>query len=190
MIQIIPNWHPIFVHFTIGLLGLSVLLFFVSLFVDDSSRLGGFVTTMAKGCLWFGTLFAIATAIAGWFAFNSVRHDTPSHAAMSIHRNWALATLTVFLVLAVWSIIRERRGNTGNRIVFVLAMLIAGGLLARTGWLGGEAVYRYGLGVMSMPKVEEGADGHAHGQGGHAARPVDQKPSTRSGAHDEGGHAH
>lgn len=30
MIIIIPNWYPIFVHFTIGLLSISVLFYFAA----------------------------------------------------------------------------------------------------------------------------------------------------------------
>jgi hypothetical protein len=47
---------------------------------------------MANWSLWSGCLFAIATAIAGWLAYNSVAHDSASHAAMTLHRNWALPT--------------------------------------------------------------------------------------------------
>lgn len=32
MIEIIPNWHPIFVHFTIALLTISTLLYVAGLF--------------------------------------------------------------------------------------------------------------------------------------------------------------
>ena len=35
-------------------------------------------------------------------------------------------------------------------------------MLIITGWLGSEAVYRYGLGVMSLPVVESNTDGHDH----------------------------
>ncbi|MFT7414288.1 MAG: putative membrane protein, partial [Methylophagaceae bacterium] len=30
MISILPNWHPIFVHFSIGLLGIAVFFYFAS----------------------------------------------------------------------------------------------------------------------------------------------------------------
>nr|WP_198246280.1 hypothetical protein [methane-oxidizing endosymbiont of Gigantopelta aegis] len=44
----------------------------------------------------------------------------------------------------------------------MLFSLVAAGMLMFTGWLGAEAVYRYGLGVKSLPVVSEGADGHNH----------------------------
>ena len=45
-------------------------------------------------------------------------------------------------------------------MAFTFVMVLASSLLVSTGWRGSEAVYRYGLGVMSLPKVE--GEGHAH----------------------------
>lgn len=33
--EIIPNWHPIFVHFTIALFSISTLLIIASLFIKN-----------------------------------------------------------------------------------------------------------------------------------------------------------
>ncbi|HID81115.1 MAG TPA: DUF2231 domain-containing protein [Chromatiales bacterium] len=169
MIEIIPNWHPILVHFTIGLLSTAVLFYLALVVIRPGHPWEPACLTMAKGCLWLGTLFAIATAIAGWLAYNSVAHDTPSHAAMTEHRNWALVTLAVFIVLALWSLRQYFKGAKRPGPMFILIAVIAGGLLASTGWHGGEAVYRYGLGVMSLPEVEAGGgDGHSHSHGDEA----------------------
>ena len=158
MIEILPNWHPIFVHFTIALLSMSVLFYLIQAFLPVHHRWQTSISVLSKTNLWLGTTFAFVTAIAGWFAYNSVTHDTPSHAAMTEHRNWALVTLGVFFILTFWSALF--RGQKKAPVVFVIAMLIAGGLLAGTGWRGAESVYRYGLGVMSMPKSS--GEGHAH----------------------------
>lgn len=37
MIEIIPNWHPIFVHFTIALLTISTLLYVAGLFLKKKT---------------------------------------------------------------------------------------------------------------------------------------------------------
>ena len=78
---------------------------------------------------------------------------------MTDHRNWALATISLFLILAIWSMLWIRR-NKSLGVLFIAGMVLAGGVLASTAWRGGEAVYRYGLGVMSLPKAE--GEGHAH----------------------------
>lgn len=112
-----------------------------------------------------GTAFGVVTAIFGWLAFNSVVHDTPSHVAMVEHRNWALSTLALFLVLTGWSVWRYRRKVTATPVTFLVAMLLALALLMTTAWHGAEVVYRYGIGVMSLPKAEKhgtSGEGHAH----------------------------
>ncbi len=43
-------------------------------------------------------------------------------------------------------------------------MLIVQGLLLFTAWLGAELVYRYGLGVMSLPQSENEDHSHLHGK--------------------------
>ncbi len=159
MVEIVPNWHPIFVHFTVALLNVSVG-FFVLASVLRSHRWRDQWLSVAHWNLWLGSGFAIVTVIAGWFAFNSVAHDPPSHAAMTDHRNWAFTTLAVVLLLSLWSMWRYRAGNRPNT-PFLVVTLIMLGLLASTGWRGGELVYRYGLGVMSLPKPE--GKGHTAG---------------------------
>jgi len=163
MFEIIPNWHPIFVHFTVALLSLSVGLFIVTPFMNPPLREQWQI--VARWTLWFGAGFTILTGLAGLDAYNTVAHDTPSHEAMTDHRNWAIATMLVFFSLAIWSFIRVRRQQVSS-VVFVVLMLVGGGLLASTAWRGGEAVYRYGLGVMSLPKAEGEGHAHQHADGG------------------------
>lgn len=162
MIEIIPNWHPIFVHFSIGLLFTSVILFFGSIFLSDQSSLRGHLQLVARYNLWIGYAAALVTAFFGWLAYNSVAHDTPSHEAMTLHRNWALITLAVFLPVVLWSVFLFKQIKNGSWF-FIMFLSIAALFLARTGWLGSEAVYRYGLGVMSLPQSE--GDGHSHEHG-------------------------
>lgn len=158
MFEIIPNWHPLLVHFPIALLSVSTL-FFVLLKVISDYPIREQLRTFAYWNLWLGTGFAVIAAIAGWFAYNSVAHDTPSHEAMTDHRNWALITLSVYVIISIWTV-NQYKSMKGAGIIFTFIVVMAFVLLASTGWRGSEAVYRYGLGVMSMPKVE--GDGHAH----------------------------
>lgn len=179
MIEVIPNWHPIFVHFTIALLSMSVLFHLLHALLPKQHRWQNNMVLLAQANLWIGTGFAIITAIAGWFAYNSVAHDTASHAAMTEHRNWALITLGIFFTLATWSVFRRKK-NQAN-VIFTFAILIAGGLLATTGWHGAESVYRYGLGVISLPNTTgEGHDHHhtdnTHNDDSSLSKPV--SPAT------------
>lgn len=159
--EIIPNWHPIFVHFTVALLSVSVGLYVVCQFMNDGD-IKNQCHTVARWNLWLGTVFTVVTVITGWYAYNTVAHDTPSHLAMTDHRNWALVTASVFLILTAWSIWQYRKNNTAN-YAMVISLVVASLLLGSTAWRGGEVVYRYGLGVMSLPEIEAAAeDGHDH----------------------------
>ncbi|MCF6236338.1 MAG: DUF2231 domain-containing protein [Gammaproteobacteria bacterium] len=184
MPEIIPNLHPIFVHFTVALLSLSVGLFVVTLFVK--SPLKEQWQTVARWTLWFGAGITIITGLTGLEAYNTVAHDTPSHLAMTDHRNWAVVTIVLFLVLASWSILWIRKGKHLGA-AFVVCMVIAGGILGSTAWHGGELVYRYGLGVMSLPQSEGEGHSHSHGEGGGHGHGGDQAADHDDGMMDFGG---
>lgn len=164
MIEIIPNWHPIFVHFTVALISTAVGFFLLAKLLENRP-IQEQCLIVARWNLWIGTGFALITVVAGFLAYNSVNHDTPSHAAMIVHRNWALGTIAVLLPFTFWAW-WEHRTNKPKKVSFLVVALLLLGLLFLTAWRGGELVYRYGLGVMSIPAAEE--DGHVHGAEGHA----------------------
>ena len=157
MIEIIPNWHPIFVHFTVGLFSASVgfyLLAYLAFYLRIvSPKISADLETAGRWCLWAAGITAIMTVIAGLYAFNTVRHDGPSHLAMIDHRNWALPTGAAIVLVALWSIWRDYKQKKLT-MTFLITLLIVQGMLLATAWRGAELVYRYGLGVMSLPQPE------------------------------------
>ncbi len=183
MPEIIPNTHPIFVHFTVALLsvstGLFLLLQLLGPYLPDKLRQQ--LKSVAQWNLWLGAAITVVTVAAGFYAYNTVAHDAPSHAAMTDHRNWALATAPLFIGIALWSIVCAWRDKApGWR--FIAVLLIAQLLLLTTAWKGGEVVYRYGLGVMSLPQSEEAGHTHTHGEGaGHADHQTADEPMDFSG---------
>ena len=161
MINIIPNWHPVFVHFTVALLIAAAAIHLLSHFMSNR-ELANQLTIVARWNLWIGVVFTLLTIAAGWYAYNTVSHDAPSHIAMAEHRNWAIATLVMFLGVAGWEYYLHRHGKNKGWL-FTGLLAIAAALLLSTAWHGGELVYRYGLGVMSMPKPEGPGHPHDHG---------------------------
>jgi len=186
MIEIIPNWHPLLVHFTIALLSISVLFFVIQKPLYET-EIGDNFNIFARYSLFMGVLISILTLVAGWFAFNSVDHDTPSHLAMIDHRFWAIITFTVFAVAAIWLALSSEMRETVS-ILFIVVMLIGGALLFTTGYKGAELVYKHGLGVQSLPKAEDHdhASGHDHGDAGHHEK---SESHDESHSHDAG-HEH
>ena len=163
MIQIIPNWHPIFVHFTVALWTIAVVMHLIVV-VYPESNIKQQMVMVARWNLWLGTAFGIVTVIAGWLASNSVAHDDISHAAMMEHKELALFTLAIFASLTGWSMWKQRKKQAPGSL-FLLPLVIGAGLLMSTAWHGGELVYRYGLGVMSFPQTE--AEDHEHDSHSH-----------------------
>ncbi len=188
MIEILPNWHPLFVHFTIALFSIATVLFFVAK-VATNWRLEDQWLAAAYWNLWLGALISVGTVLAGWYAYNTVHHDTPSHLVMTVHRNWAIATFAVIVALAIWALMQYRTRKRPS-ILFLLGMAVGFGLIATTGYFGGEVVYRHGLGVMSMPKKD--AHGHAAGEEHGDGAPVadHQNAAPPSDDHHDGGGAH
>jgi len=189
MLEVIPNWHPLFVHFPIALLSMSTF-FFVAIKIMSEHPVHAQLHILAYWNLWIGTGFAVVAAVAGWFAYNSVAHDTPSHVAMTDHRNWALATLFVFSVVSFWSV-KQYKNLKNASATFTVVMILAASMLASTGWRGSEAVYRYGLGVMSLPKIDGEGHAHEHADGeGHSSTMTDMKTNIVNENHQSSGDSH
>ena len=175
MFEIIPNWHPVFVHFTVALIPLSTLCYLLGYMIKPNKQ-GEELLVVAKWCLWFASISAIATVITGFFAYYSVAHDTPAHIAMTVHRNWAITTLIVILLTAIWSLRNWIKCKAVGKL-FIVCMVISTILVAVTAWHGAELVYRHGLGVKSLPKSSSHQhDGEKHG--------------TTENSHDHSSHDH
>ncbi|MHB1222402.1 MAG: DUF2231 domain-containing protein, partial [Gammaproteobacteria bacterium] len=78
MFEIIPNWHPIFVHFTVGVysaaFGFYLLSYFIPLLGLFRPSVTSDLAVAGRWCLWAASLSAIFTVMAGFYAFNTVRH--------------------------------------------------------------------------------------------------------------------
>ncbi len=185
MPEIIPNWHPIFVHYSIALLSISTLLFLVGTFTK--SRWKEALLKAGHINLWLGAIISVGTVAAGLYASNTVAHDSASHAQMMNHRNWAIPTTIGFIILAIWSAWNFRK-KAPVSLTFVGLMLIATGALSATGLKGAELVYRHGTGVMSLPESSgKGHSGHAHPDGGHGN---ESGKNEESQGHNDSGHEH
>lgn len=182
--DMLPNWHPSLVHFTIALT-LSAAGLFLASFLLRTRAVATQLTSAARWNLWLAAASAVPSVAAGLQAYYSVAHDPAAHAAMTVHMKWAFGTLALLLMSAglAW---RERSRGVGTTAALGVAMLLASGALAVTGYLGAENVYRHGLGVMRLPQAEGPGHDHAHEGAEPAAAVVDATTQP----HDAGAHSH
>jgi len=155
MPEIIPNPHPLFVHFPIALITVSAM-FHIAAITLRGKACSSHCSVIAHTTLWLGALAMLPTVFFGWQAFNSVNHDEAGHAAMLLHRAWALSTLVALTGLASWDAWRNKV-DVLPKWWFVGAMIGVWGMVATTAWHGADLVYRHGLGVLSLPAEEPGS---------------------------------
>jgi uncharacterized membrane protein len=179
--ELIPNAHPLAVHFPITLT-LIALLFSLGARLRSKHSSAIQLATVGHWSLWVAALSAVTAATFGWLAYNSVNHDDAGHAAMLLHRNWAIPTaggLVILAILDAW----KSRANQLMRWPVLIVLFLLSASVAVTSWLGGEVVYRHGIGVLSLPESEEGTEGHHQDQGAakgheHHHETAEQEPAA------------
>lgn len=184
-----PNIHPILVHFAYALSLSALAVYILGRLLPIGPRRD---STQPAGdwMLALGSIAIVATIAAGFYAYYTVAHDGPSHAAMTTHRNWAVPSGTAVLILAVWRFFKRAKAPSA----LFLGLLAAASLsLSVAAWWGGNIVFKYGIGVQSLPTVTGDGHDHEHGamtddmSGGDMANTM--SPTMEQGGHnDSDGH--
>ena len=190
-LQIIPNFHPIVVHFPIALTVIAFLLS-IAAYARRSHPVSTQLAAAGHFTLWLAAIGAATAVLFGWLAFNSVNHDDAGHTAMLLHRSWAIPTALGLILIASWDAWKYRV-NELISVPMLFLLLLLSQAIAVTGWLGGEVVYRHGIGVLSLP-ISEGA-GHSHHHSADTTAPSHTTLKTEPDVHaehpdDEKGESH
>lgn len=138
----VRHLHPIFVHFTIALIVVFVLLDFIGLFTRNPAyHFAAWIN------LIIAAIFTVATVAAGMAAEVMLKPSVAAHDTLDVHRTLAFAVSGVLALLLIWRIaLRGRFPKKGGAIYGAMGIL-AIALTAGTGYYGGEMVYQYGAGV-------------------------------------------
>ena len=138
--------------------------------------------------LLVGAIGAIAAVISGLQAEDHIDHGEAVHRVMETHEQFALISLGIFGVLALWRLFREKRIGPGERTATMVASLAGVGVLFATGLYGGRLVFEHAAGIPSrvlQEELHERSEGHQHGAGAAhehgapepAAGPADSVPA-------------
>ncbi len=143
--------HPIFVHFAIALTLAAVLL-------DGMDVWQGNETWQQAGRLnlLLGVGGLALAVLSGWFENQLPRVQGPFeaqvHELLEYHEYLGFGLLGFFVFLLIW-----RWRIQGQVSVVFLALAFLGVIgMAVQGYLGGEVVYRYGVGVKAVEALSAG----------------------------------
>jgi uncharacterized membrane protein len=156
-----PRLHALLNDFPIALLVTAV---FFDLLALSTRRVG--LRQVSFSLLLVGALGAAAAVVSGLQAEDRIAHGEVVHRVMETHERFALISLGVFGVLALWRLFRERRMGVLERRVTVIASLGGAGVLFATGLYGGRLVFEHAAGIQSKVlegELHERSEGHLHG---------------------------
>jgi uncharacterized membrane protein len=146
------------------LVGLLLAVLFDLVAVQNcSSRWRDAATAM----WWIGFLGAAGAITTGLIAYSRVEHSDAGHEEMVLHRNLVFVSVAVLLITALW---RWRRPY--SRAAAIIGLVGALGLVG-AGYLGGDLVYRHGIGIPTevLEQVVHERGPHAHGHPEEPAHP-------------------
>ena len=156
-----PRLHALLNDFPIALLVTAV---FFDLLALATRRV--VLRQVGFSLLLVGALGAAAAVVSGLQAEDRIAHGEVVHRVMETHERFALISLGVFGVLALWRLFRERRMGVLERRVTVIASLGGVGVLFATGLYGGRLVFEHAAGIQSKVlegELHERSEGHLHG---------------------------
>jgi uncharacterized membrane protein len=134
----------------------------------DGFRLVSFWTLIV------GAVGGAAAVISGLQAEDHIAHGEAVHEIMETHEKFALITLGVFAVLALWRIVRERKMRGAERAIVLVLTLVGVGILFVTANYGGRLVFEHAAAIPSnvlQEELHERSEGHHH-HGGEDESPA------------------
>jgi uncharacterized membrane protein len=146
--------HPMLVHFPLALLPLAVAADLAGLATGRRKWLG-----FGRGAIGVAAAGAVGSALTGLIAGEEVNVEVRSRDKLMTHRNLNVAATLVSIAMALW-----RRRQDRPSAAYLGTGLAGIGILGYTAYLGGELVYRHGVGVgpakgvwrPDAPKLQKG----------------------------------
>jgi uncharacterized membrane protein len=150
------NIHPLLVHFPLAFLSGFFLLDVAGTLAKKAQW-----RSVASWFLYFGTVGAAFTVIAGLMAANSVEHGDNVHDIMERHQYFGVSVLCLAVLLSFWRIKSGSVIKGGANSLFLILSASLWMLMILGADLGGLMVYKYGVAVDAV-QVPEGGFSHEH----------------------------
>jgi len=133
-----------------------------------------------------GAIGGAAAVISGLQAEEHIAHGEAVHEVMETHEQFALITLGIFGVLALWRIVRERKMATAERSLVTGLTLVGVAILFVTANYGGRLVFEHAAAISSsvlQEELHERSEGHHHQGGEEEPEATADSVSARTPAH-------
>ncbi|MFA3783309.1 DUF2231 domain-containing protein [Melioribacteraceae bacterium 4301-Me] len=136
--------HPMIVHFPIALLIIGFLFDVLSLFVKKD-----FFSNAGFYLLILGTVGVIAAYFSGDYAGDGITETGTLKQALEIHEEAAKLTLWIVITAAVFRIflVSLKKYHKIYKGIFLILFLFGVLSIFRTGFYGGQLVYKHAAGV-------------------------------------------
>ncbi len=179
-----PNFHPLFVHFPIALIvviafcEIAALLTRKTIFRQASLVLAVFVV--------FGAIGSVATGLA---AEESVEHSAAAHELMETHELVGIIFLGIVVIYAVMRLVFRNRSGGITALICAILAVVALAVVFYGAYLGGEMVYRYGVGVqtagtpMDQIDIDDEPESEADDRSGKVFYPEKDDPHDHGHGH-------
>lgn len=151
----ISHLHPMIVHFPIALLIVGFLFDAISLFTKKE-----FFSTAGFYLLILGTLGAVVAFFTGLNAGGGLSEAGSLKQALESHEGAAELALWLMVIAAVVRIalVLAKKYEGGFKYAALFLALIGVLAIARTGYYGGELVFRHAAGVQFNLGLDSGAE--------------------------------
>jgi uncharacterized membrane protein len=133
-----------------------------------------------------GAIGGAAAVISGLQAEEHIAHGEAVHEVMETHERFALITLGIFGVLALWRIVRERKMATAERSLVTGLTLVGVAILFVTANYGGRLVFEHAAAIPTgvlQEELHERSEGHHHHDGEEEPEATADSVSARTPAH-------
>jgi mono/diheme cytochrome c family protein/uncharacterized membrane protein len=143
MIRWLGRFHPPSVHFPIALITAAAVAEILRMTTGNS-----IFDSIARYCLWFGSVTAASAGVLGWFLGGF--HLTDSSWVLTIHRWLGTSTVVAAALVLVLSEASRRPDLGRGRFWSRVSLLLLAALVSITGFFGGAVVF--GLNHYNWPR--------------------------------------